>query len=163
MRPRQRFPQNQHTRELITAQKTSPKHNNKDPSPLRYLSPGMHVNTRYVNSTRGTSSKRRTFGGVMYLVFESATGGIYVPCIYVHARWPLLQVTPLLCLCGIFQVLRELPMCVDIPRNISFLHAWLASPPGVRLLNSDHFTILLCRTISKQSTTKHDPMKNQHQ
>ena len=110
-------------------------------------------------------------------------GGIYVPCIYAHARWQSLQVefmylvftrmpgdshcrwlrSLLLCLCDIFRALRELSMCVDIPRNISFLHAWLASPPAVWLLNSDHFSVLLCRKMSKQSTTKHDPMKKQHQ
>ena len=35
---------------------TSHKHNNKDPSHLRELSLGMQVNTRYINSIRGTSS-----------------------------------------------------------------------------------------------------------
>ena len=45
----------QHARELITAWKTSHKHNNKDLSRLWQLSPGMHVNTRDMNSTRGTS------------------------------------------------------------------------------------------------------------
>ena len=33
------------------------KYNNKDPSRLRLLTPGMRVNTRYINSTRGVSSK----------------------------------------------------------------------------------------------------------
>ena len=50
---------NQHTRELISAWKTSHKYN-KDLSRLRlwYLSPDMHVNTRYINSTWGTSCQR---------------------------------------------------------------------------------------------------------
>ena len=48
--------QNQHARELINAQKSSHKRNNKDRSCLRELSPGMRVNARYINSTRGTSS-----------------------------------------------------------------------------------------------------------
>ena len=43
---------NKHTRELISTQTTSHKHNNKDPSRLQSLSPGMRVNARY----RGTSS-----------------------------------------------------------------------------------------------------------
>ena len=55
----QRF---QHTRELISAQKTSHKHNNKDVSRLR-LSPGICVNTRYINSTRGTSSDTQILRG----------------------------------------------------------------------------------------------------
>ena len=184
MRPRQRFLQNQHTRKVISTQKTSHKHNHKDPSRLRYLSPGMHVNTRSINSTRGTPSRRCTYGGVYGpCIWGCNSCGIYVPCIYAHARWQSLQVefmylvftrmpgdshcrwlrSLLLCLCDIFRALRELSMCVDIPRNISFLHAWLASPPAVWLLNSDHFSVLLCRKMSKQSTTKHDPMKKQHQ
>ena len=48
--------QNQHTRELISAQKTSHKH--KDPCHLQQLSTGMRVSTRYINSTKGTSSDR---------------------------------------------------------------------------------------------------------
>ena len=51
-------PQNQHTRELISAQKTSHKHNHKDLCRLQKLSTGMQVSTRYINSTRGTSSNR---------------------------------------------------------------------------------------------------------
>ena len=41
--------------ELNSAQKM-PHECNKDPSRLRQLSPGMQVNTRYINATRGTSS-----------------------------------------------------------------------------------------------------------
>ena len=48
---------NQHTREITSVQKTSHKHNNKDLSYLRYLSPVTRVNTKYINSTRVTSSK----------------------------------------------------------------------------------------------------------
>ena len=49
--------QNQHTRELISAWKTSHKHN-KDRSQLHELLPGTWswVNTQYTNSTRGASS-----------------------------------------------------------------------------------------------------------
>ena len=47
-------------RELISAQNMQHKHNNKDLSRLRYLSPAMSVNTRYINSTRDTSSKKQT-------------------------------------------------------------------------------------------------------
>ena len=46
--------QRQHTRELISTWKTSHKHNNEDLRCLRSLSPGMRVNTRDVNPTRGT-------------------------------------------------------------------------------------------------------------
>ena len=41
----------------------------------------MRANTRYINSTRDTSS--------MYLVFTCMPGESYVPCIYTHARWAL--------------------------------------------------------------------------
>ena len=44
-------------------------------------SPGMHVNTRCINSTRGTSS--------VYLVLTCMLGESYVPCIYMPARWEL--------------------------------------------------------------------------
>ena len=43
---------NEHTRELISAQQMSLKHNSTDPSCLQQLSPGMNVNTRYINSTK---------------------------------------------------------------------------------------------------------------
>ena len=46
--------QYQHTGELISARKTPHKHNSKDRSRLRWLLPGMLVNTRYINSTIGT-------------------------------------------------------------------------------------------------------------
>ena len=45
----------QETRETISVQKTAHKHTNKDLSSLRSESPGIRVNTRYINSTRGTS------------------------------------------------------------------------------------------------------------
>ena len=51
---------NLHIREIINARKTSHKHNNKDLSRLRKLSPGMRVNTWYRHSPRGTSSIFRT-------------------------------------------------------------------------------------------------------
>ena len=57
---------NQRTREIIITQKTSHKHNHKDLCWLRYLSPGMRAYT---------------------------CGGVYVPCIYSHARWELPQAT----------------------------------------------------------------------
>ena len=47
-----------HTREPITAWNMQYRHNNKDLSHPQQLSAGMHVNTRYINSTRGTSSKK---------------------------------------------------------------------------------------------------------
>ena len=43
---------NTEIRELISARNTSHKYNNKDLSRLRYLSPGMRVNTKCINSTR---------------------------------------------------------------------------------------------------------------
>ena len=43
--------QDQQTRELISAQDNTHRHNDKDPSCLWLLSPGMQVNTRYINST----------------------------------------------------------------------------------------------------------------
>ena len=45
----------QHAREIISARKTSRKHNNKDPSRLRELSPRWRVKTRHINSTKRTS------------------------------------------------------------------------------------------------------------
>ena len=46
--------QRQHTKELISTWKTSHKHNNKDLRCLQSLPPGMRVNTRDINPTRGT-------------------------------------------------------------------------------------------------------------
>ena len=43
--------------EFICIRNTLRKYNNKDLSRLQYLSPGMRVNTRYIKSTRSTSSK----------------------------------------------------------------------------------------------------------
>ena len=62
--------QNQRTSELISVWKASHKHNSKDLLCLLLLSPGTRVNTRHIHCTRGTSSS-----------------GVYVPCIYSHARW----------------------------------------------------------------------------
>ena len=92
--------QNRYTREFISARKTSHKHNEKDLGRLRQLSagvcvnykvrkpqqrhitsPGMCVNTRSVNSTRGTSSGRFMDG--------CTSGGVSGPRIYTHARWEL--------------------------------------------------------------------------
>ena len=80
--------QNQHTRELISARKTSHKHNNTDLSRLRRLSSGMHINTRYINSTSGTPSAinstrgtpsaiNSTRGTSPYLVFTRMPGESY--------------------------------------------------------------------------------------
>ena len=71
MRPRAHV-QNQHTRELISAWN---KHN-KGLSHLQLLSPGMHVNTRHINSTRGTSSNEELLR--MYLWWSLCT-------LYLHA------------------------------------------------------------------------------
>ena len=45
--------QNQQTRQLINAQKISHKYNSKDLSRLQQVSPGLRVNTRYINIYRG--------------------------------------------------------------------------------------------------------------
>ena len=63
---------NQHTRELISAWKTSHKHNNKDPSRQRKFSAGTWVNPRYTNSTTGTSSS--TPGGVYVFILHKCSG-----------------------------------------------------------------------------------------
>ena len=57
-------PQNQHARELISAGKTSHKHNSKDLSRL----PGTRVNTRYINSI---------LEGVYVIVFTRMPGETY--------------------------------------------------------------------------------------
>jgi len=44
-------------------------YNNKDSCCLRQLLPGMHVNTRYINSTRGASSKKDTSQWHIYPTF----------------------------------------------------------------------------------------------
>ena len=62
--------QNQHTRELISARN---KHSNKDPSRLRYLSHGMHVITRYINSSRDAASNVPLVE-FMYVVFTRVPG-----------------------------------------------------------------------------------------
>ena len=51
----QEVQKSQNTRELISARKTSHTYNARDPSRQRLLSPGIRVNTRYINSTRGTA------------------------------------------------------------------------------------------------------------
>ena len=67
------------------------------------FSPGMRVNTRYIN-TRGTSSVGCMYhwwslctlywgsdsGGVYVPCIGVVTGGVYGPCIYLRARWELL-------------------------------------------------------------------------
>ena len=58
---------NEHTRELISAQQMSHKHNSTGPSCLQHLSPGMSVNTRYINSTKGP------LGQLMSLLFSLST------------------------------------------------------------------------------------------
>ena len=76
--------QNQQTRELISARKTSHRHSNKDLIRLRELSPG-----------RGTSSKinmtKRQY--INRCVWWCTSGGVSVRCIYTHARWELRQAT----------------------------------------------------------------------
>ena len=75
--------QNQHTRELTSAPKMSPR-TTQNWSRLRQLSPGTRANTRYINSTIGTTR-------------GASADDIYGPCIYLHARW----VTPSLLLFSI--------------------------------------------------------------
>ena len=101
MRPRAHM-QNQHRRELITAQKMSHKHKTKDPSRLRWLSPGMWVNIRYTNSTSGKSSFVRKYMRssvplveFMYLAFTGMPGQSY--CRRLGSL--------LLCLCDVFWAL----------------------------------------------------------
>ena len=126
---------NQRTRELISVQKTSHKHNHKDLCQLWYLSPGM----------RGC-----TCGGVyvpctyqrMYLWWSLCTlyisedvpvvefmslvcirgctsGGVYVPCIYSHARWELPQATQVFVVVCLTSSLCSLtPLCVDSARAL---------------------------------------------
>ena len=54
-RTRPKMPLESHqTRELIYTRQTSHKQNNKDLSRLTYFSPGMRVNTRYINLTKRT-------------------------------------------------------------------------------------------------------------
>ena len=75
--------QRQHTRELISTWKTSHKHNNKDLRCLRSLSPGMWVNTRDINPTRGTYK---------HLVFTRMPGESY--CGWLRSLF-VLWLTPL--------------------------------------------------------------------
>ena len=80
-RKRPRSPlQNQQTRELISAWKSSHKHNNKDLSSIRWLSPGMQVNKRCVNSTRSTSKEEEN---VIFIVSRYVT----VCCCQEGLRW----------------------------------------------------------------------------
>ena len=60
----------QHTRKSIRARKTTRKYN-KDRIRLRYPSPGMRVNTRYINSTSDSCT---------------CAGGVCVPCIYYYLQ-----------------------------------------------------------------------------
>ena len=72
--------QNQQTRELISAWKSSHKRNNKDLSSIRWLPPGMWVNKRCVNSTRGTSKEEEN---VIFIVSRYVT----VCCCQEVLRW----------------------------------------------------------------------------
>ena len=90
------------TRKLISTQKTSHKHNSKDPSRLRYLSSGMRVNTRYVNSIR------------MYLWWSLCTLNLLACQVRVtvsaeNYRRRLRSL--LLCLCEIFRALIHSLVC----------------------------------------------------
>ena len=57
---------NQHTKELISIKKMSINHN-KDMTHLWQLSSGMRVNTRYINSTRGTAYHRQPRSSLLSL------------------------------------------------------------------------------------------------
>ena len=123
-RTRPRAPvQNQHTRELIRAWKTSHKYNNKDPSCLRELSPGICVNTRYTNSTRGISSYPHwgcTSGRVYVpcISWRCTSCGLCVPCIYMHARWVIIGDSGLCCCTCVTYFKDSLtPLCVDSTVN----------------------------------------------
>ena len=79
--------QNQLTGEVISTENTSHKYNNKDPSHLQSLSPGIHVSTRYINSNRGTSSTSSEDAPLpvvefMYFVFT----GLCMPCENTRVR-----------------------------------------------------------------------------
>ena len=102
-------PQNQHARELISAGKTSHKHNSKDLSRL----PGTRVNTRYINSI---------FEGVYVIVFTHMPGETYtedVPLVafvyLVCTRMPgesyRRLLGSLLCLCDVFRALINSLVC----------------------------------------------------
>ena len=59
----------------IQSQKLSCKHNNKDPSRLQKLSPDMQVHT-----THKVIKLHQRY------ILNCTSGGVYVPCIYSHAR-----------------------------------------------------------------------------
>ena len=78
-----RIYQNQNTKELISPRKMSHKHNNKDLSRLRQLSPGMRVQTQYINATRGTSRgrspvKMRNHSKFMLLSWSHVQSCVYI-------------------------------------------------------------------------------------
>ena len=76
------------TRELICTRKTSHKYSNKDPSCLKQISPVMLVNTRYITTTKGTSSKKDASQWHMYLPFHA----------HLAFMWHLWRTNLLLCL-----------------------------------------------------------------
>ena len=72
--------------DLISAQRTSNRHSNKD---LRYLSWGLCTS----DTSRGVYVPQIPLVGFMYLRYLSwglctsdTSRGVYVPCIYLHAR-----------------------------------------------------------------------------
>ena len=92
----------------------------------------MHVTTRYINSIRGTSSdwalRLYIYLEFMYLVFtcmpgesltdwECTCGGVYVPCIYTHARWVTVGDSGLCCVCVRYFKSWLTPLCVDSARH----------------------------------------------
>ena len=84
---------NPQAREFISGRKTSHKHNNQGLSGLQQLWLGMPVNTRYTNSTRGTSSKKACPCVVSHYfmrswrhVFKHKTE----PILFSTRHWPLI-------------------------------------------------------------------------
>ena len=100
--------QTQHTRDLISAQKASHKHNNKDLSHLGQLSPSGRVKyERYISSTKGTSHPPLVHPHTAWLWGRNSSG-VYIPCIYLpdesYRRW----LRSLLCLCDVSRALMNL-------------------------------------------------------
>ena len=85
----------------------------------------MRVNTRYINSTRGTASKSSGYTSLVELMYFVFT------CMPGKSNWRQLRFL-LLCLCDIFQALiNSLVKCVDFARVLWALLRFIFSKTRV--------------------------------
>ena len=77
--------------------------------------------------------------GMLVYLRGCTSGGVYVPCIYMHARWELLLVTRVFVVCARVTSLERYltPLCVDSARALQapFCFRFLYCPVKLAFLN----------------------------